>query len=104
MPVTEDHSHGEAGQILLIALIISAFAVTVVLALLPLVSSGLRATAAATDSTRAYYTAAAGVEAVLADLVVGRDILAPGYAAPAVALNDLTASITVRTPELNARP
>jgi hypothetical protein len=46
----------------------------------------------------AYFTADAGIEAVLADLRAGTDVLDAGYVLPTVTLNGVTASLSVSEP------
>jgi hypothetical protein len=49
-----------------------------------------------------YFTADAGIEAVLADLRKGSDVLDAGYVIPAVFLNGYTADISVASPTRDA--
>ena len=54
------------------------------------------------SSEEAYFTADAGIEAVLADLRRGSDALDGSYVVPAVDLNGYTASISVASPSRDA--
>lgn len=49
-----------------------------------------------------WFAADAGIEAVIADLRLGSDVLDGGYVIPAVELNDYTPSISISTPPRDA--
>ncbi|MCH8309215.1 MAG: hypothetical protein IIB17_01805 [Chloroflexi bacterium] len=93
----------EAGNAVLYAMLVIVVGAILMSALLPFIAANLRAASASIDNTREYYTAAAGIEAVLADLIQGKNILDSGYAPPAVTLNDITAEISVGTPDTRLR-
>lgn len=57
-----------------------------------------RSIANAEDGERIYYAFDASIEAALADLVRGADLLDASYSPPSVALNDVTPSITIADP------
>lgn len=79
----------------IIALALGAFLVVPLIATLTAALSTARLT---TEDEFAYYSADAGIEAVVADLRQGKDPLAGGYATPTVALNNYTSTITVSVP------
>ncbi|MDP6714646.1 MAG: hypothetical protein QF368_08490 [SAR202 cluster bacterium] len=95
--------NNEAGNAVLYAMLVAVVGAVLLSALLPFIVANLKASSASIENTRAYYTAAAGIEAVLADLAQGKDILDSGYTVPSVTLNDMAAEISIRSPDARLR-
>lgn len=82
-----------------IMLAVSVVAVSSVMFL----ATHFRSITSAEDGERSYYALDAAVEAVMADLVRGADLL-DSYNPPAVTINGLTPSVTIATPGSAASP
>ena len=95
---------GQAGQLLPLTVILSTFGMTVTTALVVYVQGNLGATEKTREREVAYYTATAGIEAVLADAAQGRDLLSPAYTSPSVTVNDQTPAITIAAPPATGWP
>ena len=76
-------------------------------AMLGIVNSATRSSGHFQDSANSYYTAAGGIESVMADLLEGQDALETGdtpYQPSCVQLNDFEARISVTPPQVDQPP
>jgi hypothetical protein len=96
--------NSERGQALIWVVLIMALGSLVITGLLSYVSASLRADKFARERTGARYTAEAGAEAVLLDLLGGVDALSPGYTVPSVSLNGYSAAISISAPDSQPSP
>lgn len=90
------------GQALIFVLLIMLLGFVFLGAFLGLLNVNLLASGKAIDWSREYYSALSGIEAVIADLLQGKDALV-GYTPPAIIINDLAVSLSI-SPPVEKRP
>ena len=94
----------QSGQILLLTLIMTGLGGVITGAMLGFLNGSSRGSGTFLDSTDAYYAAAGGIEAVMADLLEGDDALDLGYTVPSVTLNGIPVTISVAPPQVDLAP
>ena len=94
----------QKGQIILLTMLGISLGALAVGALLAIANASSRASGDFQDRTDAYYAAAAGIEAVMADLLDSQNALDPAYSVPSVTVNGLTPTISVTSPEVDLSP
>jgi len=94
----------QVGQVLALTLLVTGLGSLSTGAMLGIITSSSRSSGAFQDSAQAYYAAASGIEAVMADLVAGKDALAPSYTVPSVTLNGHTVAISIAPPQVDVTP
>ena len=72
--------------------------------MLGIINATTRASGSFQDSTKAYYAAAAGIEAVMGDLISGDDALDAGYTPPSVRVNGIDVIISITSPQVDLPP
>lgn len=95
---------GERGQTLPLALIFVAMAGLLLTFLIPHFGAVARSEANLAKREKAYWTAEAGVNLVMADLAHGADALSPRYSPPRPSLNGLTAQVKLSRPKGEGPP
>ena len=93
---------GEQGFVMPLVIVALLFASLLVIPFLDFARLRYGDLADTLSSEEAYFTADAGVEAVLADLRQGADALDGSYVVPTVTLNGFTASIAISPPSRDA--
>ena len=88
----------ERGQLLMIAMAILGLGAIIVVPAMTYVNASFRSVGNAAERTDERYAAEAAIEAVVADLRQGVDVLDGGYVPPVVVVNDITPVVTAFAP------
>lgn len=94
----------ERGQLLPLTVILSTFGIVVSTAMVVYIQGNLQATLKSQGRETSYYTATSGIEAALADVSRGLDLLGPTYTPPAITINGDDPIIAVSGPVSAGRP
>lgn len=94
----------ERGQVLIFVMVVMVLGALVVAPLLAYVNTSFRVIKSSQDNIATYYAADAGMEAVIADLLLGLDILSEDYEVPTVSLGGYDVNIEITLAENLAPP
>jgi hypothetical protein len=95
---------GERGAILALTVILSTFGIVVSTSALALVGGHLQVSKTYEVRGASYYTAKAGMDAAMADMLLGVNLLRQGYQPPQLTVNNLPVTVTVAAPAGAFRP
>ena len=88
---------GQGGFTLPFVLVMIAISL-VAISSVTLLATHFRSISSAEDGERLYYAMDAGIEAAMADLVRGADLLAPAYNPPEIDVNNVRTTVTIDSP------
>lgn len=95
---------GQGGQLLVTTLVVGTVGIMTTTAMVGVVQMNIRVEKKGHGEEISYYTATGAIEAVLADVAIGKDILAPDYVLPQVTLNHQEPRLAVSDPSAFSRP
>lgn len=95
---------GERGAILVLTVILSTFGIVVSTSALAVVGGHLQVSKTYEVRGASYYTAKAGMDAAMGDMLRGVDLVRQGYQPPQLTVNNLPVRVTVAAPAGSYRP